>query len=103
MRSNTFGTTVPAQPLPQSITTRRRRGLRQRSISIAAYSSRIGLALHCAAPLSSSPRSISSRICWISAPNSGSAFFVSLKPLNSGGLWLPVTWTPPSSARATTA
>jgi hypothetical protein len=35
MRSNTCGTTVPAQPLPQSITTVSPRGLFRRSTSIA--------------------------------------------------------------------
>ena len=53
--------------------------LRQRSATMISHSSRI-----------SSP--------WNASPPS-----TILKPLNSGGLWEPVTCTPPSVSRAETA
>jgi hypothetical protein len=43
------------------------------------------------------------RMRWMSAPNSGAFARVILKPLYSGGLWLPVTCSPPSRPRAATA
>src|SRR5439155_4851484 len=43
------------------------------------------------------PSSMRRRRCWMPAPDTASPPRTTLKPLNSGGLCEPVTWTPPST------
>jgi len=51
------------------------------------------------APLSKSPRSTTPRSSWMRGPQIVLLPIAILKPLNSGGLWLPVIITPPSHGK----
>ena len=50
-------------------------------------------------PSRNAPRSMTRRSSWIRSPYSVPVPTHSLKPLNSGGLWLPVIMTPPSAPK----
>ena len=93
---------VPPTPLPASTTTLKRRGpsliLRRRHVDVGGFDASL-LARPRRAPVSKSRASISLRSSWISAPWIVDLPRRILKPLSSGGLWLPVICTPPSASK----
>ncbi len=93
MRRYSSGAIMPATPLPQSTAIFIFRASLTSPATRSRYAARTSTLWYAPSPRATSPRSTRERSRWIASPESVVPAITILRPLYSGGLWLPVTIT----------